>query len=134
MNSAARAQLADELVRRFAAAVRAGQLYSKGHPIIARNQEALSTAIQLLHTLETSVVVGIVGDEIIVDDQPLSKGENLGGLVRRLKGIAVERISIDRGVTGDEIGTLVDAVTNMPASGEGEPPPFPALPHTASAA
>jgi putative nucleotidyltransferase with HDIG domain len=129
MNTTARAQLADELVRRFAAAYRAGQLYSKGHPIIARNLESFSAAVQLLHSLESSVVLGIVGDEIIVDDQPLSKGENLGGLVRRLKQIAVERITIDRGVTADEIATLADAVTHLPVTGEGAAAPFPALPH-----
>ena len=42
--SAPRLQLADELLRRLAAALRAGQLYSRGHPIIARNLEALSAA------------------------------------------------------------------------------------------
>src|SRR5712672_827419 len=43
-----RLQLADELLRRFSAALRSTQLYSKGHPIIARNLDALSTAVTLL--------------------------------------------------------------------------------------
>ena len=62
--TAPRLQLADELLRRLAAALRSAQLYSKGHPIIARNLEALSAAVQLLHALEPSIVIGIVGDEI----------------------------------------------------------------------
>jgi putative nucleotidyltransferase with HDIG domain len=129
MSAAPRAQLADELLRRFAAALRSGQLYSKGHPIIARNLESLSAAIQLLHGLESSIVIGLVGDEIIVDDMPVAKGDTLAGLVRRLKQIAIERVTIDRGVTADEIATLVDVVTTAePQSGE-EPPPFPALAH-----
>ena len=49
--TAPRIQLADELLRRFAAALRSAQLYSTGHPIIARNLEALSAAVQLLHSL-----------------------------------------------------------------------------------
>jgi len=129
MSSLPRAQLADELLRRFAAALRSGQLYSKSHPIIARNLESLSAAVQLLHTLGPSIVLGIVGDEIIVDDMPVSRGENTGGLVRRLKQIGVERVTIDRGVTADELATFLDAVTNLEVHPGEEPPPFPALTH-----
>src|SRR6187399_594660 len=52
-----RAQLAEELLRRLAASLRSGQLYSKGHPIITRNLEGLSTVLQLLHGLEPTVVI-----------------------------------------------------------------------------
>jgi putative nucleotidyltransferase with HDIG domain len=128
MPPAARAQLADELLRRFAAALRSGQLYSKAHPIVARNHEAFFQAIQLLHALESSIVVGIVGDEIIVDDLPIAKGDTLGALVRRLKHISVERITIDRGVTAEEVTTLIDAVSSLEPK-EGEQPAFPSLPH-----
>src|SRR6185437_15833318 len=83
--TAPRFQLADELLRRFAAALRSAQLYSKGHPIIARNLESLSAAAQLLHTLEPSIVVGIVGEEVIVDDLPVAKADTLGPLMRRLQ-------------------------------------------------
>src|SRR5438105_3939627 len=93
MTAAPRQQLADELLRRFAAALRSAQLYSAGHPIIARNLEGLSTAIQLLHALEPAIVIGVVGDEIIVDDAPVAKAETLGSLVRRLEQSAVERVT-----------------------------------------
>ena len=53
-----RQQLADELLRRFAAALRSGQLYSKSHPIIARNLELLTAAIQQFHDHAPSVVIG----------------------------------------------------------------------------
>jgi putative nucleotidyltransferase with HDIG domain len=124
-----RAQLADELLRRVAAALRSGQLYSKGHPIIGRNLESLSAAIQLLHGFAPTIVIGIVGDEIIVDDMPIAKGETLAGLVRRLKQISVERITIDRGVTTDQINAFVEFVTTAEPKSEDEAPPFPALPH-----
>jgi len=68
-----RQQLADELLRRFAAALRSGQLYSKSHPIIARNLELLTTAVQQLHEQAPTVVIGVVGDEIIVDDVPVAR-------------------------------------------------------------
>jgi putative nucleotidyltransferase with HDIG domain len=125
-----RQQLADELLRRFAAALRSGQLYSKNHPIITRNHELLTAAIQQFHDQAPSIVIGIVGDEIIVDDVPVTKADALGGLIRRLKQIAVERITIERGVTGEEVAALVDAVTAMEVkTGEEVPPPFPALKH-----
>ena len=127
--SAPRAQLADELLRRFAAALRSGQLYSKGHPIIARNLEGLSAAVQLLHALENAIVIGIVGEQIIVDDVPIPKSENLGALVRRLKQIGVERITIDRGVIAEELQTFVEAITSLEVKPDAEPPPLPALTH-----
>jgi putative nucleotidyltransferase with HDIG domain len=129
MTGPPRAQLADELLRRFAAALRSGQLYSKGHPIIARNLEALSGAIQLLHALEPTIVVGIVGDQIIVDELPIAKAETLGAFIRRLKQVGVERITIDRGVTPEELTTFLDAIVTQEARPESEPPTFPTLPH-----
>ena len=73
MTTPPRLQLADELLRRFAATLRSAQLYSKGHPIIARNLESLATALQLLHSLQPSIVVGLVADEVIVDDMDLER-------------------------------------------------------------
>jgi len=128
MTAAPRGQVADELLRRFAAALRATQLYSKGHPLITRNIEALMAAVQQLHTLQPSTILGIVGDKVIVDEAP-SKADGLESLVRRLKQIGVERITIDRGVAGDEIQALVDAISTIEPLPSGEPPPFPSLPH-----
>ncbi len=106
-----RLQLADELLRRFAGALRSAQLYSKSHPIIGRNLESLSTAIQLLHALGPSITIGIVGDQIVVDDMPMTKVDALGALVKRLQQAGVERVVIDRGVLMDELRALVDAVS-----------------------
>ena len=128
MTTPSRSAVADELLRRLAAALRASQLYSKGHPLITRNLGALVSAVESLHGQEPSTVIGIVGEKIIVDDAP-SKADGLGGLVRRLKQIGIERITIDRGVTLDELQTLVDAVCALEPRADGEPPPFPALAH-----
>jgi putative nucleotidyltransferase with HDIG domain len=122
-----RLQLSDELLRRLAAALRSAQLYSKGHPIVGRNLESLSTAVQLLHGLEPTTVVGIVGDEIVVDDTPIRNVENLGALIKRLQQAGVERITIERGVTLDELKSFVDAVSTADAAAQTNP--FPPLPH-----
>ena len=126
---APRAQLGEELLRRLAAALRAAQLYSTGHPIIARNIEALGTAVQLLHTLEPTTVIGIVGDEVIVDDQPVAKADALAALVRRLTQSGVERVAIERGVTRDELATFVQVVSSLEARPEADEAAFPPLSH-----
>ena len=69
--AAPRLQMAEELLRCFSATMRSVQLYSKGHPIIVKNIAAFSTAIQLLHAIEPSIVIGMIGDEIIVGDMPI---------------------------------------------------------------
>ncbi len=126
--SAPRHQLADELLRRFAATLRSAQLYSAGHPIITRNLEALSAALQLLHSLQPTTVIGLVADEVIVDEMPMAKAETLGPLVRRLQKSGVERIAFDRGVTLEELIEFIAAV-----SADGDPrdgaAAFPALTH-----
>jgi len=130
--TAPRFQLADELLRRLAASLRSAQLYSAGHPIISRNLESLSSAFQLLHSLQPIVVVGIVGDEVIVDDMPMAKADTLGPLIRRLQQSGVERITVDRGVTSDELAAFIQAITTIEGRTAGpgdQPPEFPAIPH-----
>ena len=113
MTTAPRRQLADEVLHRFAAALRSLQLYAPGHPIIGRNLEGLSAAIQLLHSLQPTIVIGVVGDEIIMDDVPIGKAESHGALLRHLHQSAVERITIDRGVTLDELAVFVEDTSKI---------------------
>jgi putative nucleotidyltransferase with HDIG domain len=128
--TAPRVQLADELLRRLAAALRSEQLYSRGHPIVLRNFEELSAALQLLHSLQPSVVIGIVGEEVVVDDTPMAKADAVGPLIKRLQQLGIERIAIDRGVTREEIARFVDAVSTLERpTGDGAHIAMPDLPH-----
>ena len=130
--TAPRFQLADELLRRLAASLRSAQLYSAGHPIIARNLESLSSAFQLLHSLQPVVVVGIVGDEVIVDDMPMARADTLGPLIRRLQQSGVERITVERGVSAEALAAFIEAITTIEGRTAGpgdQPQEFPAIPH-----
>ena len=92
---------------------------------------ALSAAIAAAARLQPAIVIGIVGDEVIVDDMPLAKADGSARFVRRLQQIGVERITIDRGVTADEIAT-VHRRRHRPSSrdhGRRRRRSFPALPH-----
>jgi putative nucleotidyltransferase with HDIG domain len=104
-----RHQLSDDLLRRFGAVLRGVQLYSPTHPIVTRNLDALAEALKTLHAHDETVVIGLLGDELIVGDQPMSKtSSSMGELIRRLKSLGIERISFAREVTADDIRTFVD--------------------------
>lgn len=104
IDTATRARLSDDLIRRFGASLRGIQLYSAAHPIVARNLEGLVEALRALHQHDASVVIGIVGGELIVGDLPMTKaGASMGELIRRFGAMGVERITIDSRVTLDEL-------------------------------
>ncbi len=109
-------QLSEELLRRLAAAIRSAQLYSAGHPLVARNMDALAATVSALHALEDEIVVGLVGDKIVVDDLPVASADLLGPLVRRLRQAGIERIALQRGADGAEIARLVEAIASAPSS------------------
>src|SRR4249920_420060 len=127
--SAPRFQLADELLRRLAASVRSAQLYSPGRPIIGRNLDSLSAAFQMLHGLQPTVTIGLVGDEVIVDDMPMAKADTLGPFVRRLQQAGVERITVDRGVTLEGITEFLAAITTVDVRSSDAEHAFPEIAH-----
>ena len=99
-----RAQLSDELVRRFGASLRGIQLYSPTHPIVARNLDGLAEALRALHQHDASVVIGMVGGELIVGDVPMTKASaSMSELLRRFGAMGIERITIEHRVTLDEL-------------------------------
>jgi putative nucleotidyltransferase with HDIG domain len=115
MTGAARAALAEEIVRRLAAALRGAQLYAAGHPLVARSVGALAETLTLTLANMPTVTIGIVGDDLVVGDYPIPRAaETMGELMRRLKQSGIERIVIQRGVDVDQIERLVASV----ASGE----------------
>jgi putative nucleotidyltransferase with HDIG domain len=111
MNAVQKARLADELVRRLAAALRAVQLYAPTHPLVERNITTLSETLQQAHGASASIAIGLVGDDLVVGDMPVPRaGENLGKVMTQLQDAGIERIVIDRGVTPGELSALVQTV------------------------
>src|SRR6185503_7392872 len=122
-----RAALAEEVVRRLAAALRAAQLYAAGHPLVARSVGALTETMTLTLGNMPSVTIGIVGDDLVVGDYPIPRAaETMGELMRRLKQAGIERIVIQRGVEADEIERLVACVAKGDTGKDG---PIGKLPH-----
>jgi putative nucleotidyltransferase with HDIG domain len=104
-------QGSEELVRRLAAALRGTELYSPAHPIVQRGIDALSVgALDALQEAPT-VVIGFIGDETIVDGTRLPRGSaSVIGFARDLREREIEKITIGRGLTREEIRGFVIAL------------------------
>ena len=117
MNTAERARLADELLRRLVAAVRGVQLYAPSHPLVTKSITALVDTLTVVHASMRSVAIGIVGDEFVVADIPIPRAaDTMGELIKRLRQAGIERIVIDSGVQADEITHLVQAIGSTDSS------------------
>jgi putative nucleotidyltransferase with HDIG domain len=97
------AQNPDELVRRLAAGLRAAELYAPQHPLVQRSTQALASSVSTHLADAASVIVGFIGDDVVVGDTRLGKGTaSLTGFVRGLRDRDIEKITFHRGVTVEE--------------------------------
>ena len=111
----------EDLIRRLAAALRATELYSPAHPLVQRGIDALAAAAQEHLTTGRPIVIGFLGDEVVVDGVRLPKGSaSLVGFARDLREREIEKITLAPGLSRDDVRGLV-AVFADRASG----PPLP---------
>jgi putative nucleotidyltransferase with HDIG domain len=103
---------AEELIRRLAAALRGTELYSPTHPIVQRGIDALLAAAADRFQTAPSIIVGFMGDEVVVDGTRLPRGTaSLIGFARDLRERGIEKITLSRGLSRGEIGHLIAAFT-----------------------
>jgi putative nucleotidyltransferase with HDIG domain len=106
-----RVALYDDLLRKLASGIRGAQLYAAGHPLRARNLEALIAILRQLHATTPALAIGIVGDELIVADTPMAKASaQMEDLIRKLKTQGIERVAIERGIAADELDEFMRLV------------------------
>ena len=116
MSASQKTKVAEELLRRFAAALRAVQLYAPTHPLVSRGITALAEALALVHASSSTIAIGVVGEELVVGDVPIPRAaENMAKLLRQLHDAGVERIVIDKGVQPSELSQLVQALAGTNA-------------------
>jgi putative nucleotidyltransferase with HDIG domain len=113
-------QMAEELLRHFAACVKAVQLYAPDHPIVTQAVARLAVSLERAHVEAPDVVIGIVDHQVIVDGVPLAGGHGSVETVDRLGAIGVERIAFDRGVTSEELLTFVRELAAFQATRDGD--------------
>src|SRR5476651_952268 len=108
---------AEELIRRLAAALRGTELYSATHPLVQRGIDSLTAAAQEGLKTTSAVVIGFIGDEVVVDGTRLPRGTaSLIGFARDLRDRGIEKITLSRGLSRAEVGGLVAAFTDRGSS------------------
>ena len=106
----------DELVRRMAAAVRSAVLYSPEHPLVKRGIDALGALSNSALQRADPIVIGLVGDEVVVNGQRLLRSAaSLTAFARDLRQHEIEKVSLTRGVTKDEFRAFVFALLDRKA-------------------
>jgi putative nucleotidyltransferase with HDIG domain len=102
---------AEDLVRRIASAVRGADLYSPTHPLVQRGIDNLVASTQQALQHAPSIIVGFIDDEVVVDGSRLPRGTAaLVGFARDLRERDVEKITLTRGITRDEIRAFVSVL------------------------
>ena len=98
----------DDLVRRLAAAIRGATLYSATHPLVQRSVDSLVNLCASLCQKADAIVIGFIGDEVVVNAERLPKSAAaLVGFARDMREREIEKITIQRGVTRDELRTFI---------------------------
>jgi putative nucleotidyltransferase with HDIG domain len=122
MDTGSRTTHYEEVLRRFAATIRAAQLYARDHPLVGRSVDALVEALTPLFQSVPSVTIGIVAHELVVSDTPMPKATaSMGELMKRLTDHEIERIVFERGVGRDELLAFTLAVAALRGKGGPEP-------------
>jgi putative nucleotidyltransferase with HDIG domain len=102
---------ADDLVRRLSAAVRGTELYSPNHPLVQRGIDAFTSAATDRLQQTHSMVIGFIGDEVVVDGTRLPRGTaSLIGFARDLRDRGIEKITFNRGLPRAEVVSLLDVL------------------------
>ncbi len=123
--------LSEELLRRFGAALRGAQLYAPGHPLVRSNTAGFAEIAGRMLEVSPTLSIALVGDEVVVGDLPTPRGgSTLGELLVKLKAHGIERVTLERGLTLDEVIALVNALTRRLQATMASPDlPWPELPH-----
>jgi putative nucleotidyltransferase with HDIG domain len=104
---------AEELIRRLAAALRGTELYSATHPLVQRGIDALTAAAHERLQSTPTVIIGFLGDEVVVDGTRLPKGTaSLIGFARDLRDRGIEKVTFTRGLSRAEVGNLIAAFSD----------------------
>jgi putative nucleotidyltransferase with HDIG domain len=99
----------EDLVRRLAAAIRGATLYAPTHPLVQRGIDALAGLCASIGQRRADpIVIGFIGDEVVVNSERLPKSAAaLVGFARDMREREIEKITIQRGVTKDELRTFI---------------------------
>ena len=104
------------VLRSLSTAVNFRALYPASHPRVVEGVEdlvrELGTCLQERGRDEITFL--IIEQELLVDDRPIRAGHlYLAPLIRTLRGLAVQRLTIGRGMDADEAQHLVEGLASI---------------------
>jgi putative nucleotidyltransferase with HDIG domain len=98
----------EDLVRRLAAALRGTELYSPTHPLVQRGIDAFTNAASEGLKTAPSIVIGFLGDEVVVDNYRLARGSaSLVAFARDIREREIEKITFSRGLSREDVRVLL---------------------------
>lgn len=101
-----------DVVQRLSGALRAASLYSIEHPSVDEHVRALLDAVQRLHKAEPTVLIGLIGGEVIADDTPLlAMTSYRAEFIRYMQALGINRVLLNRGITLEELRAFVRAAS-----------------------
>jgi hypothetical protein len=103
-------QRAEELIKRFVAAVRTRAIYSSTHPIPQRCMDAMCAVFDEQFRKTLQFTIGFLGDDVILGRSRLRGSAAAKGLVRHFRELQVEKISFSKGMGHDSLRCLVGLV------------------------
>src|SRR5439155_19079557 len=82
-------------------------------PLVQRGIDAFTTAATEGLQTAPSIVIGFIGDEVVVNGNRLPRGTaSLVGFARDLREREIEKVTIARGLTRDEVRNLIAAFSD----------------------
>src|SRR5206468_1684092 len=99
-------------------ALRGTELYSATHPLVQRGIDGLAAAATEALQAAPTVVIGFVGDEVIVDTTRLPRGTAaLVGFARDLREREIEKVTLSRGLTREELRGFIGFLADRQSTG-----------------
>ncbi len=99
----------ERIIQNLAAAVKCRRIYPPTHGMVQRTFRRLHEDLRLLFVDQEIVRVGLVGDDLVGGEQPLSRVNlTVQHLIRTLQEREIEKLSFHRGLQEEELARFVE--------------------------
>src|SRR5262245_49910285 len=103
---------AEEVARKLGAVLKATELHATAHPTVQRSIHAFNTAVAAGLQTVPSISIGFARGAVIVNGIRLQNGEPSFEAVGPVLGNRQSEITLDRGVTLDELRRFIDELAD----------------------
>lgn len=104
------------VLRALSTAVNYRALYPQSHPKVVEGVSAVVGSLEscLNERGSDSMTFLVIDDELLVDDRPIRSGQMyLGPLIRTMKRLGIERLTLARGLDQEECYSLIECLASV---------------------